>query len=266
MRTIAHISDLHFGQENKVLESALLQDLIRMDPAVVAISGDLTQRARTNEFEAAAEFLNRLPFPYLVVPGNHDIPLFDVIRRFASPLDRYKKHISSDLNPVYEDQEMLMLGINTSRSLTFKDGRISEQQIELIRNTFCSSDHPFRILVTHHPFVPPRGERYAKLVGRGAEALQAMENCGVDLLLSGHFHLGYHGDVRHHYRRIKRSILIVQAGTAISRRLRGEENSYNEIRIEPAKVTLQPRSWDGQKFVPAGDTTFVKQNDEWIKL
>ena len=116
MKTIAHLSDLHFGTEDPELALALLHDLRELDPSLVVVSGDLTQRARTREFEAAAAWLGQIQSPKLVIPGNHDIPLFDIIRRFAMPLNRFGTHISEDLNPFYEDQEMALLGINTARS------------------------------------------------------------------------------------------------------------------------------------------------------
>src|SRR5512144_1168606 len=101
MRTIAHLSDLHFGREDPVAVEALLEDLARVRPSLVAVSGDLTQRARVREFERARTFLRRLPWPWLAVPGNHDVPLLDVLRRFVSPLDRFRAYVAPNLEPVY---------------------------------------------------------------------------------------------------------------------------------------------------------------------
>src|SRR5262245_42805072 len=129
MRTIAHISDLHFGRLDRPVAEALVADLAERKPSLLVISGDLTQRARERQFKAAAEYLKRLPQPQLVVPGNHDVPLYDVIARFFSPLERYRRIISSDLRPLFRDDEMAVLGINTARSFTHKSGWISEEQL-----------------------------------------------------------------------------------------------------------------------------------------
>src|SRR6185436_6421854 len=127
-------------------------------PDFIAVSGDLTQRARRKEFLKARRFLQTLPSPQLIIPGNHDIPLFDVARRFINPLGRYSDFIMPDLNPVYRDREMLVCGLNTARSLTWKDGRISREQIRMLERTLCSNGKSrFKIVVTHHPFIPPPG-------------------------------------------------------------------------------------------------------------
>src|SRR4051812_2596140 len=128
MRTIAHISDLHFGRLDRSVAEGLVADLAERKPSLLVVSGDFTQRAREGQFRAAAEYLKRLPQPQLVVPGNHDVPLYDVVARFFSPLAGYRRIISSDLRPLYRDEEMLVLGVNTARSFTHKSGWISEEQ------------------------------------------------------------------------------------------------------------------------------------------
>ena len=111
-----------------------------MKPDLVVISGDFTQRARTEQFKEACEFLDRLRdagHEVLGVPGNHDVPLYDVLRRFLSPLTRYRRFIDDKLCPFHELPGAAVLGINTARSLTFKDGRINHEQIDFIRETFA---------------------------------------------------------------------------------------------------------------------------------
>jgi len=265
MRVIAHLSDLHFGTEDPAIVEGLLIDLKAQSPDLVVISGDFTQRARRRQFDAAQQFLRKIPFPCLSVPGNHDIPLYDVFRRFTQPLERYKKYISPDVDQLYSDSEIIVLGINTARSATFKNGRIAEWQLELIRRAFCGTSEAFRILVTHHPFVPPEGRPRDKVIGRGSRALAVLEKCGADLLLSGHFHLGYSGDVRSHYKRLTRSMIVVQAGTTLSNRRRGEPNSYNKILVNLPELTLQVRGWDQKSFRPATETIYRRVNDEWLK-
>src|SRR5205085_1963266 len=119
LKTIAHISDLHFGRVDPPVAEALVTDLHAQKPDVLVVSGDFTQRARASQYAEAADYLKRLPTPQLVVPGNHDIPLYDVIRRFFFPLSFYRKYISQDLRPLYRDDQVLITGINTARPFTF---------------------------------------------------------------------------------------------------------------------------------------------------
>jgi 3',5'-cyclic AMP phosphodiesterase CpdA len=264
MRTIAHISDLHFGREEARVAEALLADIEALAPSLVAVSGDLTQRARRREFAAARDYLRRLRGPTLVVPGNHDIPLFDVFRRFFRPLHRYRRYIAEEVMPFHRDEELAVLGVNTARRNHYKHGRVSIAQIEEIRAHFGTiPESVFKVIVTHHPFIPPPDEPAPPLVGRGPEALKAAEAAGVDLLLAGHMHFGYSGDVRAHHPVIRRSILVAQAGTAISRRLRREANAYNLIRIEPPHLSLQVRGWSGTRFEPKLVERYVKRDDVW---
>lgn len=265
MRTIAHISDLHFGRENGRLADALVEELAATSPSLVVVSGDLTQRAREREFAAARAFLDRIRTPVLVVPGNHDIPLFDVLRRFLKPLDRYRRYISDDPSPTFLDDELAVIGVSTARSNTWKSGRISLAQIETLRSWLCGAPATFKVLVTHHPFIPPPGDPESAVVGRGLQALQAAEECGVELLLAGHLHVGYTGDVRAYHVSLRRSVLAAQAGTAISTRVREHPNGYNVIRIDPRRLACESRAWDGMRFAPFAETRYVKREGEWLQ-
>jgi 3',5'-cyclic AMP phosphodiesterase CpdA len=266
MTSIAHISDLHFGVEIPGLADALLQELEARRPALTVVSGDLTQRARQKEFLAAQSFLSRLSSNKLVVPGNHDVPLYDVARRFLAPLNRYKALITADLDPWFQEGEIAVLGLNTARSFTWKSGRISLEQIELIRTRFerVPTD-VFKILVTHHPFIPPPGEDAAgiDLVGRAAVALPVIDHACVDLLLAGHLHHGYTGDVRAYYPATKRSIVVAQAGTAISHRTRDEPNAYNWIELNADTIAIYVRVWTGARFEEQLTTVYRLHQDEW---
>jgi 3',5'-cyclic AMP phosphodiesterase CpdA len=268
VRTIAHISDLHFGREDRRVVSALEEELTDDRPDLIVVSGDLTQRARRREFEAARDFLQRLGAPVLAVRGNHDIPLFDVARRLLQPLDRYRRYINANDNPFYVDDEVAVLGLNTARRSELRgDGRISLVQMSLLRRRFEPLPPRLaRVLVAHHPFLPaPRGPAQA-LVGRSLQSLRAAEAAGVDLLLTGHLHRGFTGDVRTHHVTIKRSILVFQAGTAVSTRLRGEANSYNLIALDAPRLSCTVHAWDGRRFLPLEPTRFVKSDEEWTRL
>ena len=263
MRTIAHISDLHFGTVIPHVAEGLVEDLTELAPSLVIVSGDLTQRARTGQFEAAAKYLARLPRPQLVIPGNHDVPLFDVARRFFSPLTRYRRHIESDLNPVFQDEELFVLGLNTARSLTWQSGRISDEQVDFLRSRLEEAGSRTKIVVTHHPFIPPPDGVGIELVGRASRAIPAMAKRDVDLLLSGHLHQGYAGDIRAHYPLAARSIIAVQAGTATSGRTRNEPNAYNLIAIDSNRITITVRAWSGKAFMPLHVTAYLRSPAGW---
>jgi len=264
MTTLAHISDLHFGAESPELVEGLLEDLGSVEPSLVVVSGDLTQRARRKEFMAARRFLDRIPSPRLVVPGNHDIPLFDLVRRFGWPLTRFRRYISEEVDPFFSTDAVAVLGMNTARSDTWKDGRVSAAQIDGLRRRLSPlPPQVVKVLVTHHPFLPPPGDPSPPLVGRAAEALQAAEACGVDLVLAGHLHRGYTGDIRTHHIDIRRAILVAQAGTATSHRVRNEANSYNVIRLSRERLGFSLRVWDGRGFHEAGFVEYVKIDSDW---
>ena len=271
MRTIAHISDIHFGKDDPPVTEALVADLAQQKFDVLVNSGDFTQRARASQYSAAAAFMRRLPMPQICVPGNHDIPLYDVIRRFFFPLHRYEKYITNELRPFHQDDELAILGINTARSWTWswngfwKDGRISTEQLLDVKTRLCElPDGTFKIVVTHHPFIPPPKERIHGIVGAAFPALEMMQDCGVDMLLAGHLHMGYSGDVRTHHEGIKRSILSIQAGTAISTRHRaGEPNAYNLITVSRDRVTIHVRTYQNGAFATRTITHFSRRDDAW---
>ncbi len=266
MRKIIHISDLHFGTEEPAIAEGLLKDIDQQNPALVVISGDFTQRARKSQFIKARNFLERIKLPQIKIPGNHDIPLFNIFKRFILPLDGYKKFITKDFFPLYEDNEIAVLGINTSRSLTWKNGKISVEQMEEIEKKLCAIDNnKFKVIVTHHPFIPPPGEPGIDLVGRSGKALNIIDQCDVDLLLAGHLHHGYSGDIRTFYPARKRSLISAQAGTAISNRIRNEPNAYNLITLERNNIVIEIRVWSGEKFVDSVLTIYRKENEEWIR-
>jgi len=198
MARIAHLSDVHFGANDAKIVSATEAWLQQSQPDLVIISGDFTQRAQVEQFREASAWLNRLRaagMRLLVVPGNHDVPLYDMIRRFVAPLRRYKRYISNDLCPWYEDGEVAILGLNTARSLTIKDGRINHKQMRMLRERFAPvSPNKTRILVTHHPlFSMPigKGGELSEAVGRHEDAVAAAIDAGVHIALAGHFHCTY---------------------------------------------------------------------------
>lgn len=245
MRTIAHLSDLHFGRHDGEVVAGLGRLMNATRPDLIVISGDFTQRARTSEFLLAQEFLAGLPSPVLAVPGNHDVPLYDIASRWLRPLDKYRRFISPDLQPSFVDDEIAVVGINTARSLTWKNGRINERQIEHIRERLAEArPSAIRIVVTHHPFDLPPAASGEAVVGRAAMAISQLIRCRVDIILSGHLHMRHAGSSARRYKVSGRPILLVQAGTATSTRQRGELNSCNLLRIEREDISIEWLAWN----------------------
>ena len=269
MPRIAHLSDLHFGAHDEELVGGVEERVDALKPDLIVISGDFTQRARTDQFRQACEFLERLKakgHEVLGVPGNHDVPLYDVLRRFLSPLTRYRRFIDESLCPFHELNGAAVLGINTARSLTFKDGRLNEEQLAFIRDTFARTrPEATRILVTHHPlFALPVGEgpELGKAIGRQEMALDAIAEAGVDLLLAGHNHRAS-ANHAHDLATGAGSALVIQAGTATSTRLRDEEQSFNQIDVGPGEAAVAVQSWDGDAFVSRDAERFVRSGRHW---
>jgi 3',5'-cyclic AMP phosphodiesterase CpdA len=267
MRTLVHLSDLHFGRIDPPILEPLVEFISAVKPDVVAISGDLTQRARTAEFIAARDFLASIPFPQIVVPGNHDVPLHNVISRFARSLDRYRRYINIDLQPFYADSEIVVVGVNTTRALTWKDGRINRSQLEKLRATLqAAPSHLTRIVVTHHPFDLPAGAA-GRVVGRSHLAIRTLAECGVDLLLAGHFHIADTGQTAKRYKMPGYSAIIVSSGTSTSTRGRGQPNSFNVIRIERPDITIERRIWrpESGTFDVLSVERFHRSEQGWIR-
>lgn len=268
MTCIAHISDLHFGTVLPELAEALHTCLLTLHPDVIAVSGDLTQRAKHVEYQAAQQFLARLPFPQIVVPGNHDVPLYNLYHRFWQPLKRFRYYIQAEPYPFFyaSAAQVALLGVNTARSLTIDNGCISAAQVNHIRQRFCALPPDcFKILVMHHPFIPPPQPNDRALVGRGRRLLRHLAACSPDMLLAGHFHLSYAGGTHTHkaYAEIQRSTLVIQAGTALSSRLRNESNSYNVINIDGEAVTLNVYVWTGRTFEQQRTAVYMYHNQHW---
>jgi 3',5'-cyclic AMP phosphodiesterase CpdA len=270
MRTLVHLSDLHFGRVDYRIVDAVLATIHEIAPSLVVVSGDLTQRARSHEFKEARRFLDALPadVPQIVVPGNHDVPLYDVFERFAAPLEKYKKYITTDLRPYYADEEIAVLGVNTARSLTIKGGRISEEQIGWIRERLCpTTEAAVKIVVTHHPFDLPEGYEERDLVGRARIAMKMLAECGADVFLAGHLHVSHIGETAHRYKIKGHSALVIQAGTATSTRERGEDNSFNLIRIEPPGLSVERLVWQDDKSQFAVDEIkrYCQTENGWVR-
>ena len=271
MARIAHLSDIHFGAHDPAVVAGVEGWLAQQRPDLVVVSGDFTQRARVEQYRLAGAFMDRLEAAGLAtlgVPGNHDVPLYDVVRRFARPLNRYRRFIDDELCPWFENERLAVLGVNTARSLTFKDGRINHDQMALIRSRFADiPETRTKILVTHHPlFAMPIGEEGAltRVVGRHEDALKAVCDAGVHILLAGHFHRSFSGSAREMVRNAGPA-LVIQAGTATSTRLRaGEAQSFNLVTAHANdEIDVQVIEWQGTAFGGGGHARFAFDGDNW---
>ena len=264
---IVHMSDLHFGRHDEALADGLAADIGMQRPDLVVVSGDFTQVGTAEEFAAARRFLDALPAPLFAVPGNHDVPAYNLLKRFVDPYGAYRRYIAKELEPFLELEGIAIAGLKTSRRLRFElnwaHGSISSNQLDDLEERFAgAADDALRIVVAHHPLLQPEGQVTVPMrrVHRADMALATFARLGVRLVLSGHFHLSY---VRRHERRGQVTegqpdgprkaavapILVAQASSTISTRLRGEPNAYNLIDIENGEIAITVREWLGDGWV-----------------
>jgi 3',5'-cyclic AMP phosphodiesterase CpdA len=267
VRVILHLSDLHFGCVDPRLVAGVLDAVATISPDIVAVSGDLTQRARGWQFRDARQFLDRLPQPQIVVPGNHDVPLYNVVARFAQPLRGFRTHITPDLAPFLHDDEVAVMGANTTRSFTIKDGGFRSADLRSMSQRLKTLDPALvKVIVCHHPFDAPAG-RIGQFT-RPAPAADAMSHllaAGADVILTGHLHRSYTGGTAHRYRAAGVGAIVVEAGTATSTRTRHEPNSFNVIRVDRTTIIADRHAWDGEdgQFRSVERQLFMKGPDGW---
>jgi 3',5'-cyclic AMP phosphodiesterase CpdA len=251
MRILIHISDLHFHHVDRATVEALITEIHAIKPHLVVVSGDLTQRARAHQFKEAAEFLERLPFPQVVVPGNHDVPLYNLFARFFSPFSNYRRFINSNLEPVFEDEEMIVLGLCTPQSFTISEGRLRDSSLENFRKYLQrGACEKTRLLVSHHPLEVSRLLPFSP-----------------DVLLAGHLHMGSASSTTNLKIAPHRSLVAVQGGTSTSVRHRGGEgNSFNLIYLEKPEIRVEKYEWSPEKtrFLSVEKKHFTLSPEGWL--
>jgi 3',5'-cyclic AMP phosphodiesterase CpdA len=268
MRTIIHISDLHFGRTEPELEEALRGIILEKKPDLIIVSGDLTQRATKKQFLEAELFFASLPFPIFIVPGNHDVPLYSFWKRFSRPYANYQKHISDDLEPEYRDDEMAVVGINTVRIFRMKEGSVDQLQTKRVYHMFKGlTPQVFKIIVSHHPFNIPAEHRKRPLA-RVRKFWKFFEDMHVDLFLSGHLHDTLAHQEDESYKIDPNGSLIIQAGTAISTRRRKEGNAFNIITLDaPALRVKRYMALPGDsQFSLIKTESFLKNKQSWVRI
>lgn len=265
MKTIAHVSDLHFGKDDPRIVKGLLRALEEAAPDMIVVSGDLTQRAKKKQFRAAREFLDQMPaVPRIIVPGNHDVSTTNLYERVVHPLRRYRRFIERDLSPFISDEEVAIAGVNTVRLMSTKDGRINRSQVSEVGARFAQlKPEQVRVVVTHQPLDVPAEDTQHPVVTRARMAMQAFASQGVDLFLSGHLHAGLTLASSVRYPIAGYSAVMVHAGTAISTRTRKEPNGWNLLRIAPKEIEVERMLWEDRRFASAGIERYRKGEAGW---
>jgi 3',5'-cyclic AMP phosphodiesterase CpdA len=260
---LAHISDLHFGHHDPAVAASLAADLATQAPDLVVASGDFTQRGTADEYAAARAFLDSVAAPVFAVPGNHDLGR-EPIRRFLDPYGLYRRYIAPQIEPTLElarpEASVALAGLNTTRRAfvdrDWSNGSVSRRQLAGLERAFAgASPQAVRIVVAHHPLMQPLLPTLnrTRAAHRSAPALEAFARAGVRLVLSGQFHLSFvrryePGAIRDGIPPGPREaaaapILVCQASSTISDRLRGEPNGYNVIDIARGAIAIHVREW-----------------------
>lgn len=257
MTHIVHLSDPHFGAEAPRLVAPLLAAVRALAPDLVVVSGDLTQRARPGQFAAAARFIADIPAPVLVTAGNHDVPLYDVRLRFFDPWRGWRRGVGRELEPVFENDALVVVALNTANPLAWKNGKITGAQVRRVAQAFAGAGARRRVVVMHHPLQGPPDEQPA-LAGAGA-ALAGLVAAGAEVVLSGHLHATFVTPLSG-----AQGILSVQAGTCLSWRVRGDGNAFNALRFVPDGLILaHHRAGADGRFAADAQTALMRNASGW---
>lgn len=253
MPVLAHLSDLHFGRTDAMVVEALLADLARHRPDLVIISGDLTQRARAHQFAEARAFLDRLPAPALVVPGNHDLaPLYRPLNRLFRPRARFEHHLPGHADtPIWRDENLVVVGLDSTRHLRWKSGKLRSGHLERIDEAVAGAPKgACKVAFLHHP----------PATALSGHPFEALADRGIDLVLTGHVHRAHLELIVGHH---TGTCVLVQASTACSTRLREDANGYGLIHVDMPELTVEVRGWSGERFHALRSQRYRKQDGHW---
>ncbi len=247
MITVVHGSDIHFGSPHDPAAAETFLEATRaIDPDLIVISGDLTQRAKVSEFKEARAYLDRFPeVPLVVTPGNHDVPLYRVFERIFSPFRNYQEYIRSELDTVTRIPGMTVVSLNSAAPRrAIVNGRIDRKQLDLARAAFdAAPPGDLKAVVAHHHLAPAPDYEGDNPLPDARRILDAFESMGVELIMGGHLHRAYIGNSLDVYpgEDRDRGIVVVQSGTTTSRRGRARERAkttFNLIRIREEAIEV----------------------------
>ncbi|WP_237181700.1 metallophosphoesterase family protein [Rhodothermus bifroesti] len=266
---LLHLSDLHFGRlASQTIVADLLAEARRQAPDLVVVSGDLTQRARPRQFQAARAFLEALPAPWLVVPGNHDVyPWWRPLSRLWRSLARYRHYITQSLRPSWVTDTIALLGLNTAHGATIKGGRLTTEDLTYLQTFFAAAPpQALRILVIHHHLVHLQDIGPHDVVRDARQALEAVAQAGIHVILCGHLHIAHVAPV---LLQPQWQLLVVSAGTATSSRGRGphrHQNFYNLLEVTPQTLRIETYRYhpEARTFTLTQTQTFERQGAQLL--
>lgn len=254
--TIFHVSDLHFGRPAVPEQIEAIERMIQEGKFdVVAVSGDVSQRARAGEFQRAAVFLRdaQKVSQTIIVPGNHDVRWWRAplgIGPYPRVFDAYKRWVFHDLEPVLSIPGITLVGLNTSHGVTYRTltrnvrdisiiGYVTRAQLATLREKFDRAPaDDARVVVMHHN--PVKGELSQRHGLKNTKrVLGAFAEMGVDLVLCGHDHQ----EAVHYIEHTRKGTVISTAGTVSNRSRGGRPSSVNLITVKPAAIEVTTLVW-----------------------
>ncbi|MFA7553031.1 MAG: metallophosphoesterase [Spongiibacteraceae bacterium] len=244
---LIHLSDTHFGTEDIQVKTALQRCLQSLDTDFLIVSGDITQRARSEQFAAAKIFFASLPArQVLVIPGNHDIPLINLAARLFFPFRTYKKYLATDLQPTYRSDALWVMCLNTVQRSKHVDGNVSSKQLAWVTQQLQAAPNTaLKVVVAHHPFAAQLTTDNKNIIGGAVKAIEQWGKAGLDLVLGGHIHFPFTAPLSRYMVGLQGNPWVVQAGTAISTRVRNSiPNSFMRLQFDTGRDGLCIQRWD----------------------
>jgi 3',5'-cyclic AMP phosphodiesterase CpdA len=269
LRRILHLSDLHFGPPLVPSTVAGVFDLVeRTRPDLVVLAGGLTESARRWQFQQAQEFAASLELlaPVLAVPGDRDVPRGRFWERIFDPFGSFRRDFLPELEPVFHDDELFVVGLNSAHGFTSSHGRIGRaslrRAVERLQEV-AQVDGLCRVAVVHHPLTVPASFHGQRPLRRARQTVRQLESCGVEVVLSGHVHHFHAGALRSFYPELEREILVLHAGTATSNRGEPPESGLNScvlLEVTGDLICFERLAWraERRRFESEAEFRFVR--------
>lgn len=271
---LMHISDLHAGPPFRLdLAEQVAAEAHALRPDLLVVSGDFVQRADiAAQWRVITSYLRQLPQPQLLIPGNHDVPLYNPFNRMFRPYSAYQKNISPNLNPVFELPGLMVVGGCSAHGLTVDGGHLSTNQVAAIETAFNRApEGACKVAVLHHHVIDPPGIVGRRKITNAHDAVELLDRCGVELMLCGHTHVSYVGNTLDVLPNLSQGTIICQSGTTTSRRGKGREqgkNSYNVIEIDDQAIRIGQHLYfeQSRRFEPVAEHVFPRRSAGVYKL